>query len=190
VAEEGRFFKLVAGTGPFARQVGTLIPGDRSLAGWVIGHDQGAIVEDAGRDPRVHVPPGMTLASRRVIMTPLRSSGLALGTIAVTDRSDGRAFTETDLDLLQTLADQVAVGIDRTRALEASRASAVALQAKNEELVRTTQLKSVLANMSRPRTPLNAIIAHDRSSRAGLISRPRTREFLESVSRNGNHLPG
>jgi signal transduction histidine kinase len=194
VAEEGRFCRLVAGTGPFARQVGTLVPGDRSLAGWVITHDQGVIVEDAGSDPRVHVPSGMTLAARRVIMAPLRSSGLTLGTIAVTDRNDGRAFAQVDLDLLQTLADQVAVGIDRTRALEAYRAGAQALQAKNEELVRATRLKSeFLANMSHElRTPLNAIIGFTElilSGGAGAVD-PTHREFLESVARNGNHLLG
>ncbi len=194
VAEEGRFLRLVAGTGSFARQVGTLVPGERSLAGWVIANDQGVIVEDAGQDPRIHVPPGMTLEARQVIMTPLRASGLALGTIAVTDRNDGRAFTGADLGLLQTLADQVAVGIDRTRALEASRAGAVALQAKNEELVRATRLKSeFLANMSHElRTPLNAIIGFTDLillGGAGTVD-PAHREFLEAVSRNGNDLLG
>lgn len=194
VAEEGRFFKIVAGTGAFVRRVGALIPGERSLAGWVIANDQGAIVEDAATDPRVHVPAGMSLDARRVIMAPLRSSGLALGTIAVTDRNDGENFSPADLDLLQTLADQVAVGIDRTRALEASRAGAQALQAKNEELLRATRLKSeFLANMSHElRTPLNAIIGFTDlilSGSTGPVEQTH-REFLESVSRNGNHLLG
>jgi signal transduction histidine kinase/membrane protein implicated in regulation of membrane protease activity len=194
VAEEGRFFRLVAGTGPFARRVGTLIPGERSLAGWVMANDEGAIVDDAATDPRVHPPPGIPLEARRVIMAPLRSSGLTLGTIAVTDRNDGQNFSQADLDLLQTLADQVAVGIDRTRALEASQAGAQALQAKNEELLRATRLKSeFLANMSHElRTPLNAIIGFTDlilSGGAGPVD-PRQQEFLESVSRNGNHLLG
>ncbi|MDH5316211.1 MAG: ATP-binding protein [Gemmatimonadota bacterium] len=192
VSEEGRFLRMVAGTGPFAEKIGTLVPVDRSLAGWVVTNDSGVLSEDAGRDPRTYRVEGVPLDARRVVMAPLRSSGLVLGVVAVTDRYDGEPFTPGDLEVLHTLADQVAVGIDRTRALEESRRSAQALQAKNEELVRATQLKSqFLANMSHElRTPLNAIIGFSDLLLAGGGGpmAPAQEDFVSSISRNGNHL--
>ena len=51
------------------------------------------------------------------------------------------------------LSEQVAVGVDRTRALEESRASAEALHQKNQELLRATELKNqFLANLAVFRT--------------------------------------
>ena len=192
VSEEGRFLRIVAGTGPFSRRIGALVPMDRSLAGWVVVNDTGLMTEDAGKDPRTYPVEGVPLDARRVVMAPLRSSGLVLGVVAVTDRSDGEPFRPGDLDVLHTLADQVAVGIDRTRALEDSRRSAEALRAKNEELVRATRLKNqFLANMSHElRTPLNAIIGFSDLLLAGGGGpmAPTQEDFVSSISRNGNHL--
>ena len=192
VVEEGRFLRYAAGSGTFRAQLGTLVPMDRSLSGWVATHDEGVICDDAGADPRVYRDDGVPVETRRGLLAPLRSSGLVLGVLLVTDRNDGVSFTQADLELLQTLADQVAVGIDRTRALQESRDGAEALAAKNEELVRATRLKSeFLANMSHElRTPLNAIIGFSdllMSGSAGLVDETQ-RDFLESISRNGNHL--
>jgi len=132
VVEEGRFLRYAAGRGTFRAQLGTLVPMDRSLSGWVATHDEGVICDDAGADPRVYRDDGVPVETRRGLLAPLRSSGLVLGVLLVTDRNDGVSFTQADLELLQTLADQVAVGIDRTRALQESRDGAEALAAKNE----------------------------------------------------------
>jgi signal transduction histidine kinase len=88
----------------------------------------------------------------------------------------------------------VAVGIDRTRALEERRKSAEELADKNEELLRATRLKSeFLANMSHElRTPLNAIIGFSDlllSERVSSLAETQ-RDFLTSISRNGHHLLG
>lgn len=194
VVEEGRFLKVVAGRGSYSGRLGALIPGDRSLNGWVVAHDQGLVVDDLAADPRSYPPEGLPLESRRAVFAPLRSSGLVLGTIQVVDRNQGIAYTTADLELLQTLADQVAVGIDRTRALVDRRWTAEALAVKNQELVRATKLKSeFLANMSHElRTPLNAIIGFSDLLLTGGLGplEGAQREFLESISRNGYHLLG
>ncbi len=152
------------------------------------------VTENMDTDPRSYQVPGMALALTTAAIVPLRSSGVVIGTISVYNRRNGRPFGDYDLQLLQTLGDQVVVGLDRAAVLEESRRNERALVAKNVELMRATQLKSeFLANMSHElRTPLNAIIGFSDlilEGGVGPIS-DQQREFLESVLRNGRHLLG
>ncbi|MBA3893141.1 MAG: GAF domain-containing protein [Gemmatimonadales bacterium] len=50
-----------------------------------------------------------------------------IGAVAVYNRRDGRPFGDHDLQLLQTLGDQVVVGIDRASVLQESRRNERAL---------------------------------------------------------------
>jgi hypothetical protein len=194
VVEEGRFLKVMAGRGTFSGRMGMLLPSDRSLAGWVLAHERGLIVEDIATDPRAFRPEGIPVEARRALLAPIQSSGLVLGVIIVTDRNVGLPYSESDLEMLQTLADQVAVGVDRTRALEDRRRAIEALEAKNQELLRVTRLKTeFLANMSHElRTPLNAIIGFSDLMLSGGVGplNGQHQDFIESISRNGSHLLG
>jgi signal transduction histidine kinase len=93
---------------------------------------------------------------------------------------------------LETLGDQVVVGLDRANMLAESRRNEEALAEKNVELVRITELKDqFLANMSHElRTPLNAIIGFSDlllTEDLGQVN-SQQRDFLDSVLRNGQHL--
>ena len=192
VAEEGRFLRAVAGGGEFEAQSGHLIPADRSLSGWVVSNDAPFMSDDVSLDPRVYRVAGIALSGRRFLAAPLRSGGLVLGCLTVTRHASAPSFGKGDLELLQVLADQVAVGMDRTQGLEEARRAAQVLSVKNMELVRATRLKSeFLANMSHElRTPLNAIIGFSDLLLDGGMGEvdPAQRDFIESISRNGNHL--
>ncbi len=194
VVEEGRFVKVVAGAGPLMPAVGSLLPIDKSLAGYVVTNDEAAIVEDMGNDPRNHPHEGLSDRLNSAAMVPLRSAGLVVGALCAYNRRDGRSFADYDLQLLQTLGDQVVLGLDRTTVLEELRRNERMLAAKNKELQRATQLKSeFLANMSHElRTPLNAIIGFsDLLLTEGLGPlEEQQKEFLEAILRNGNHLLG
>ena len=69
------------------------------------------LIADAETDPRVprHTPD--LLRIRTVLLVPLRHQQKTLGVLAVVNRADGRAFTESDQSLLQTLADQASASI-------------------------------------------------------------------------------
>ena len=192
VVEEGRFLKIVAGIGALEHAVGRLLPSDGSLGGWVVTHDEPVVVDDMAADPRNFVFPDTPRGLRAAVMTPLRSGGLVIGTVAVYDRTGGRRFDHAQLALLQTLADQAAIGLDRAHMLEESRQSAQELARKNLELQRATRLKNeFLANVSHElRTPLNAIIGFSELLLTGDLGElpPAHREFLESIHRNGKHL--
>jgi signal transduction histidine kinase len=194
MVEEGRFVRVVAGVGPLLTAVGTLVPVDRSLVGHVVLHDEALRIERMEADPRNH--PHEQLAGRltSAAMVPLRSAGLVVGALCAYNRRDGQPFTEEDRQLLQTLGDQVVLGLDRTSAIEELRRNERMLAAKNRELQRVTQLKSeFLANMSHElRTPLNAVIGFsDLLLTEGLGPlEAQQREFLEAILRNGQHLLG
>ncbi|MBA2291330.1 MAG: GAF domain-containing protein [Gemmatimonadales bacterium] len=194
VVEEGRFVKVVAGAGPLMPAVGSLLPIDRSLAGHVITADEAAIVHDMETDPRNHRHDELNDRLQSAAMVPLRSAGLVVGALCAYNRRDGRQFTGHDLQLLQTLGDQVVLGLDRTTVLEELRRNERMLALKNKELQRATRLKSeFLANMSHElRTPLNAIIGFsDLLLTEGLGPlEEQQKEFLEAILRNGNHLLG
>ena len=192
VVEEGRFLKVAAATGPLEGTRGRLIPVDDSLLGWAVTQGQSLLSNDMDRDPRSYKMPGLGMTLRTVAIVPLRSAGVVIGTISVYNRRDGRPFGEHDLQLLQTLGDQVVVGLDRAAVLEESRRNERALVAKNAELQRATRLKSeFLANMSHElRTPLNAIIGFSDLLLAGGAGDldEQQRDYLEAVLRNGRHL--
>jgi signal transduction histidine kinase len=192
IVEEGRFLRVAAATGPLAPAVGSLIPVDRSIVGWVVTNDAPVVTDDLAADPRSYSVPELPVTLRTAATVPLRSAGVVIGTVSVYNRRDGRRFGDHDLRLLQILGDQVVVGLDRAAVLEQSRRNERALAAKNIELERATRLKSeFLANMSHElRTPLNAIIGFSDlilEGATGDVS-PQQRDFLESVLRNGRHL--
>ena len=194
VVEEGRFVRMAAATGPLAAMVGSLIPVDHSLVGWVVTHDSPRVSADMAAEPESYTPPGLGVRLSTCAIVPLRSSGIVIGAVSVYNRRDGRPFGDYDLQLLQTLGDQVVIGLDRATVLDQSRRNERALFAKNQELQRATQLKSqFLANMSHElRTPLNAIIGFSDlmlEGGGGPVSEPQS-EFLDAVLRNGRHLLG
>ena len=194
MVEEGRFVRVVAGSGPLLAAVGALVPVDKSLVGYVIINDEAVLVDDMEGDPRNHPHEQLTGRLRIAAMVPMRSAGLVVGAVCAYNRKDGRPFTEHDRQLLQTLGDQVVLGLDRTSSLEELRRNERMLAAKNKELQRVTQLKSeFLANMSHElRTPLNAVIGFsDLLLTEGLGPlEAQQREFLEAILRNGQHLLG
>jgi signal transduction histidine kinase len=162
------------------------------LAGVVVGTGSPLLSNDMDADSRSYKMPGLGVTLRTVAIAPLRSAGVVIGTVSVYNRSGGQAFSEHDLQILQTLGDQVVVGLDRASVLEEVRRNERALAAKNAELQRATRLKSeFLANMSHElRTPLNAIIGFSDlilSEGVGEVN-PQQQEMLEAVLRNGRHL--
>lgn len=192
VVEEGRFVRVVAASGWFQQARDRLIPVDHSLLGAVVSAEKPLISNDMSADPRNFSLPDDQSTSLACV--PLVAAGFVIGVLAACNRKDGRPFTEGDLRLLQTLGDQVVVGLDRAHVLEESRRKEEVLAAKNRELMRATELKSqFLANMSHElRTPLNAINGFSDlllTEELGQLNESQ-REFLDSILRNGKHLLG
>ncbi len=192
VVEEGRFVRIVAGTGPITVTKDQLLPVDHSLLGTVVTEETALTSPDMDADPRNFPIANLPLSTLACV--PLRTSGMVIGVLAAFNRRDRRPFNDADVHLLQTLGDQVVVGLDRSHVLAESRRKEEVLAAKNRELIRATELKSqFLANMSHElRTPLNAINGFSDlllTEELGALNESQ-REFLDSILRNGNHLLG
>jgi signal transduction histidine kinase len=95
---------------------------------------------------------GDQLGFRCLLLAPMKREGTTIGAI-VARRVEPVAFSDSQIALLETFADQAVIAIENTRLYEA-------LQETNAQLAVASQHKSdFLANMSHElRTPLNAII--------------------------------
>ena len=85
-----------------------------SVAGWVVEHGESVLVTNAHTDPRFRMPfyrDSITSAAS----IPLRSKGEVIGVLNVNTTDPDRRFDERDLELLETVANELAVAIENAR---------------------------------------------------------------------------
>ena len=85
------------------------------LVGEVLATSMPILIEDPENDARVPKFELDFLRIHSILLVPMRFRHSVLGVLAVVNRMDGRPFTETDLSLLQALADQASVSIHYAR---------------------------------------------------------------------------
>jgi signal transduction histidine kinase len=123
---------------------------------------------------------------RSILVVPLMREGNVLGAIALT-RTAVRPFTDKQIELVQTFADQAVIAIENVRLFDE-------IQDKSRQLEEASQHKSrFLANMSHElRTPLNAILGYTELIQDSVYGEPAEKmvPVLERIQRNGKHLLG
>jgi signal transduction histidine kinase len=121
-----------------------------------------------------------------MIGVPLLREGNLVGVFALS-RKAVRAFTEKQIELMQTFADQAVIAIENVRLF-------VEIQDKSRQLAEASQHKSqFLANMSHElRTPLNAILGYTELIADGVYGQPTGKmlDVLKRLESNGKHLLG
>jgi GAF domain-containing protein len=123
---------------------------------------------------------------RAVLAVPLMREGISIGVLGLT-RMEPRPFTDKQIELLNTFADQAVIAIENVRLFDE-------IQEKSRQLEEASQHKSqFLANMSHElRTPLNAILGYTELMADGAYGEPSEKmlDVLKRLETNGKHLLG
>jgi signal transduction histidine kinase len=119
-------YKVGAGklweTGEFEFQPARLKVGEEGLTGWVAGTGEPILVSDVRKDPRYIWMEGSNTLSELTV--PIRCQAEMIGVLdAQSNQPD--AFDESDLTVLQSLADQAAIAIENARLYEQAQRLAV-----------------------------------------------------------------
>ena len=89
------------------------------IAGWVAQNGEAIIVHDAQSDPRFfsEVDKKSKFTTKNVICVPVKVKEKTIGVLEAINKLGGETFSEEDLTIFQSLADQVAVALDNARLL-------------------------------------------------------------------------
>ena len=170
----------------YARQ-NPITPGRGTITGRVVLGGKAVHVEDVLADPEFT---GHGYQSRGDFRTtlgvPLTRNGQTIGVFFLA-RSLVRPFTNKEIDLVTTFADQAVIAIENVRLFDE-------IQDKSRQLEVASQHKSqFLANMSHElRTPLNAILGYTELIADGIYGEPSEKMLgvLKRLESNGKHLLG
>src|SRR6516225_5667583 len=165
-----------------------LIKAERGTAsGRALAEGRLVHIADVKADPEYALVEGQRLGDYRTILcVPMQREGVPIGLLGLT-RSEVQPFTDKQIELVTTFADQAAIAIENVRLFDE-------IQDKSRQLEEASQHKSqFLANMSHElRTPLNAILGYTELMADGAYGEPSEKMLgiLKRLEANGRHLLG
>jgi signal transduction histidine kinase len=164
------------------------VQGDRgSVAGRAVLEGRPVHIPDVLADPEYGSRERVRIGGFRTLLgVPLMREGTPIGVI-VLQRQVVRPFTEKQIELVETFADQAVIAIENVRLFDE-------IQDKNRQLAEASEHKSqFVSSVSHElRTPLNAIIGLTEMmvKNAARFGIEKAQEPLQRVNRAGTHLLG
>jgi signal transduction histidine kinase len=158
-------------------------PGRETLVGRVLTKGNAVQIPDVLADSEYEHLGGQRIAGYRAMLgVPLLREGIPIAVMALARRAP-RPFTDKQIELATTFADQAVIAIENVRLFDE-------IQDKSRQLAEASQHKSqFLANMSHElRTPLNAIIGVSEMLREDAEAAKQDTEPLDRVLGAGRHL--
>ena len=158
-----------------------------SMTGRVALEGRAIHIPDVLADPEYHATGyQQAFGYRTNLGVPLLREGTTIGVFALT-RDEVNPFTEKQIELVNTFADQAVIAIENVRLFDE-------IQDKSRQLEEASKHKSqFLANMSHElRTPLNAILGYTELIVDGVYGETpeKVQTALKRITTNGKHLLG
>jgi signal transduction histidine kinase len=147
-----------------------VVPMDSSIAGWVVRHGEPVVIDDAQQDERHFQESDREIAftTHSLLAVPLVVKGRTIGVLETLNKIDAQAYDQDDVDLLTTMANQVAVAIE------------------NAYLFQQSDLISEMVHELR--TPLTAILAYSDMLLGSPVSEEQRVQFLETIRSEAQRL--
>jgi signal transduction histidine kinase len=164
-----------------------IVPGRGTATGRAALEGRTVHIPDVLADPEYTWTEAQKIAGfRTALAVPLLREGNPIGVLALA-RSAIRPFTEKQIELAETFADQAVIAIENVRMFDE-------IQEKNRQLQMASEHKSqFVSSVSHElRTPLNAIIGLTEMmvKNAARFGTEKAQEPLQRVNRAGTHLLG
>jgi len=164
-----------------------IAPGRETLVGRTVLESGPVHIPDVLADPEYTWIEAIKRGGIRTMLgVPLLREGACIGVFQMT-RATVRPFSDKEVELLATFADQAVIAIENVRLFEE-------IQDKSRQIEEASRHKSqFLANMSHElRTPLNAILGYTELVQDNIYGETpeRMRGVLDRIQKNGRHLLG
>jgi signal transduction histidine kinase len=190
---DGDIMRIAARRGPWTRTVplDQILPITRgSVSGRAVVDRRTVHVHDLSAEPDEEYPAGKEFqrrwGHRTMLATPLLREGIPLGVIGVF-RTEVRAFSDTQIKLLQTFADQAVIAIENVRLFNELQARNRDLTVALEQQTATSEILRVISSSQTDVQPVFETIAASavRLCRAlfSVVSR-RERDLIHVAAQN------
>src|SRR5262249_23637031 len=134
-------------------------PGRGSVVGRAVMEGRPVQIADVLADPEYTQTQAQKLAHYRTLLgAPLLREGVPIGAIAL-QRTDVRPFTDKQIDLVQTFADQAVIAIENVRLFDEVQARTRELSQSVEELRALGEVSQAVNSTLDLETVLNTIVA-------------------------------
>jgi signal transduction histidine kinase/putative methionine-R-sulfoxide reductase with GAF domain/HAMP domain-containing protein len=175
IGPDGSLCRVASCGDIFFQSVEDVVPSGLGLTSRAISEERPLWSADLLNDPDVPLSESMRdyhvrSGNRSIVAVPLRATEKIIGALVLSDTT-GRVYTEDEIALLQTFADQAALGLENARLFDEVSQKIEELQHKTAELERANKAKDeFLSVMSHElRTPLNVVIGYSAMLKEGIF---------------------